>query len=76
MNNPVPYRLYTENYMFEKERDEHGEEFFKALIDRIVFKLAGELGAYNRDKLTAELIELYSCELRIRAIKFECELGL
>lgn len=76
MNNPVPYRFYTENDMFEKERDEHGEEFFKALIDRIVFKLAGELGAYNRDKLTAELIELYGCELRIRTIKFEQELGL
>jgi len=51
-------------------------KFFKALIDRIVFKLAGELGAYNRDKLTAELIELYGCELRIRTIKFEQELGL
>ncbi len=27
MNNPVPYRFYTENDMFEKERDEHGEVF-------------------------------------------------
>ena len=76
MNNPVPYRFYTENDMFRKERDEHGEEFFKALIDRVVFKLAGELGAYNRDKLTAELTEIYNCELRIRAIKFEQDLGL
>ena len=76
MRNPAPYRFYVENSMFEKERAEHGEEFFKALIDRVAFKLGGEFSAYYRDKLTAELIEIYSSELKIIAIKFEQDLGL
>lgn len=76
MNNPVPYRFYTENDMFKKEREEHGEEFFKIVIDRIAYKLGGTLGAYSRDKLTAGIVEVYSSELRISAIKFEQDLGL
>ena len=28
MNNPRPYNFYVKNGMFEKERQEHGEEFF------------------------------------------------
>lgn len=70
MNNPRPYNFYVKNSMFEKERQEHGEEFFRAVIDLVVSQIApNPLDSYSRDKLTARIADTYSSEQHLNAIK-------
>ncbi|MDD2005086.1 hypothetical protein [Pseudomonas putida] len=75
MNNPRPYNFYVKNSMFERERQEHGEEFFRAVIDIVVNQIApNPLDSYSRDKLTAKIAGIYNCQKHLNAIKLE--LGL
>ncbi len=70
MKNPAPYSYYVENLMFESERSEYGEEFFKLVIDHAVSQIApNALDSYSRDKLTARVSEIYSSEARVNALK-------
>lgn len=75
MNNPRPYNFYVKNGVFEKERREQGDDFFRAVIDMVVNQIApNPLDSYSRDKLTARIADIYSSEQRVHAIKLE--LGL
>ncbi len=70
MNNPAPYHFYIQNGIFLKERLEHGDGLFKAVIDHVVCQIApNPLDSYSRDKLTAGISELYGSHARINAIK-------
>lgn len=70
MKNPAPYHFYIEQCQFENERREHGEAFFKIVIDYVVSQIApNPLDSYSRDKLTAGITEIYSNESIINALK-------
>lgn len=70
MKNPAPYSYYVENLMFENERSECGEDFFKLVIDYAVSQIApNHLDSYSRENLTAGITKIYSNEASIKALK-------
>lgn len=70
MKNPAPYSYYVQHLMFENERSEHGEDFFKLVIDYAVSQIApNHLDSYSREKLTAGITKIYSNEASIKDIK-------
>lgn len=70
MKNPAPHSYYVQHLMFENERSEHGEDFFKLVIDYVVSQIApNHLDSYSRDKLTAGITKIYSNEASIKALK-------
>ena len=70
MKNPAPYSYYVQHLMFESERREHGEDFFKLVIDYVVSQIApNHLDSYSRDRLAAGITKIYSNEASIKALK-------